>query len=428
MGNFQNSFSGKNTGIVLDDGGKLNQAQQGMSSLILQAEKLKQDTFRKNFEDYSKASDIDPVFVLSDSAMKTQAGLLSQFNNYWGKVYKDRGGNLTQEDQVSMARDKRYLMMQQQQMQSSMEQAMQDRNILSKDVNGNYDHEKGDAKWQNYLQSGTYDNSPLEPSAMTIEDVFGQRKIQTANAYEEPDKSNPDRIAQYSANKEDVGQQITNEAHTKPRVMKDVFNEWSALPQTEKDKKLAENSGQNPILQNYIDNHWQNLVDKKFVNKERPPVKKTTFDWSSPVDDTHNKNKEYTVKPGFEIMTADGKVALPDSYDFSGIPRTTTDPRKIKTVLKPNGKGGFTETPLGESARYDLVSYSPSSDVAIINLKDDTSDGTYQKDNNLAVRGSEVDDLLQRKPFGITRGQKTQSATPITDLTNVFRKKNSEVH
>ena len=52
----------------------------------------------------------------------------------------------------------------------------------------------------------------------------------------------------------------------------------------------------------------------------------------------------------------------------------------------------------------------------------------FAKDNNLAVRGSEVDDLLQRKPFGITRGQKTQSATPITDLTNVFRKKNSEVH
>jgi hypothetical protein len=354
---FTNSFTGKNTGIVLDDGGKLNQAQQGMSNLILQAEKLKQDTFRKNFEDFSKASDIDPVFVLSDSAMKTQAGLLSQFNNYWGKIYKERGGNLTQEDQVSMARDKRYLMMQQQQMQSSMQQALQDREMLSKDVNGNYDHEKGDAKYNNYLRTGFYNNSPLEPSAMTIEDVFGQRKIQTANAYEEPDKNNPDRIAQYSASKDDVGQQIANEAHAKPRVMKDVFNEWGRLPQEEKDKKLADSGGKNPILQNYIDNHWQNLVEKKFVNKTKTPVAKgLTFNlFGRDVKFAPGQQSQGTVVYGDK--TYNKPIEFDGSFKLTNVP--TSGAAKLR---------GTSSSPLSSRGNIEgyLKNYDPDRDVLIL--------------------------------------------------------------
>jgi hypothetical protein len=176
----------------------------------------------------------------------------------------------------------------------------------------------------------------------------------------------------------------------------------------------------NPILQWAVDN-------PKY--RQAPIIPKTTtwttvsqpgngkaFNWNLNIGAEHNRNNEFPLRGQVDIDTDDGKVTLPNSLDFSGIPRTTTDARKINSVLIPDGNGGYTEKSLGESASFDIVTYSPEKDILIIKLKSNTSDRTYREGVNLAVKGEEFDDLLKRKPFGIHRQKLTAQGGSLDNL------------
>jgi hypothetical protein len=181
MANFSNSFTGKGTYTPLPSGQELQRSQEKMSDLILSAEKLKQDTYRRNAEEFSKASDVDPVFVLSDSARKTQAELLNKFNTYWGKIYKERGGNLTEQDKTSMARDKDYLMMEQGNMKATMDRFIQDRETISKDIKGQYAVDEWKPYAQEYYTTGKYNVDSLPIKAGDFKTYLRERSQKNRN-------------------------------------------------------------------------------------------------------------------------------------------------------------------------------------------------------------------------------------------------------
>jgi hypothetical protein len=336
---------------------------------------------------------------------------------------KERGGNMTTDDKMQMAKEKNFILMSQQKMQSEMQMAMAAKDAMNKDVQGTLDHEDIQKRWDDYSSTGNWDASPLMPSALPIEDVFGTRKISTGNAYEEPDKSNPDRIVQYSATKADAALQIANEAHSKPRVMRDVLNEWNRLPQEVKDKKLADKSGQNPILQSYIDNHWKNLVDAKFVNKPRTPsTSRTTFDWNVNVGSGHNQNSKFQDQGVQKIASVEGDFDLPN-YKNLGQVSQTSETQNIPEVIVKDKNGNETVKKLNETALFHVVGFSDKTDKLVIQLDGNSSgDMTYMKGDILVVPASGFNDLLQKKPFGIFRGQ-TPTAPPSTPAKKTYNSK-----
>jgi hypothetical protein len=155
---FQNSFTGKGIATTLPSGEGLQRSQEKMSDLILGAEKLKYDTFKKNEEDFLKASNIDPVFILANSARETQSRMLDSFNTKWGKTMKERGGNLSTDDKIQMAKEKDFILMQQQKMQSDM-QSLQLHEKMAMQSPNKWDAEELNRRKMEYMRTGTYDHT-----------------------------------------------------------------------------------------------------------------------------------------------------------------------------------------------------------------------------------------------------------------------------
>jgi hypothetical protein len=159
---FTNSFTGKGTGILLPSGEGLQRSQEKMSDMMISAERLKYDTFKKNEAEFEKNANIDPVFSLSKAAMETQSGMLNQFNQHWGKVMQQKGGNLSEIDKTNMAIHKNYILMEQGKMKSDMDRMQQDMTLLDKDYLNRYDREEWyNTHYRPFAEGKSYNPDPL---------------------------------------------------------------------------------------------------------------------------------------------------------------------------------------------------------------------------------------------------------------------------
>jgi hypothetical protein len=406
-----------------------------MDNMILGAEKLKTEIYQRNAEQFQKASNVPPEFVLADSAQKTQMGLINAFNQKWGKAFQQSGGNLSDEQKMQMTTDKNVLLMQQQQMQSSMVRAMKDREDVQKDVQGNLDHEDFNNRWNDYLKTGNYDQSPLLPASIspndyfnkdankfkgnpadvtTVENIGGvpQKVTRTASGTEAQGRTwvqdrlhNDDRFAR------GVIQDFQNLKNTNPSLYKQYLDTDINGTVSPDGARASQSVNSNPILKYAQDNYWQNALK---LGESKPVTLKmgsaTKFDYSK-VNATNNQNGLYTPQDGFAAKDATGKVFNLPSYQDLGQKKVVTVDQNIKQIYTKDKNGNETLVPFNQSAKFDITGYSKDKDQILITLDSGTTgDGDYSKGDQLVVPAADFDDVLKNK-YGIFRGQQTTTAT-----------------
>lgn len=426
------TFTGEGTATRFGTSDGLNSAQQRMNNLMMSANKLRYDTFKENQSKFLQMSDVPLETYLSSAYMETQAKLIDKYNKVAEGLLKERGGSfesLTTQDWIELQKGRKFLESEQERMNTDLLRFKEmDKTITSNPQK--WDNEKWKEIKLKYMNSGRLDDVEMPIMPASIDLLLNAKKLQ-GSSYSQvvPVPNNPAQQQQidYSATEDEAIPYVARIALADPQYLEEAKREWEALtPKEQADffdsnnettKRYTALGVTNPVLMNYAKNHASKAIERTPRGtefKDRATGSGSQFNWNLGIGAGNNRNADFTVKQNFEIDTDEGKVSLPDYMDFSGISRTTTDSRRIGTVLIPNGSGGFTEKPLNESARFDIITYSPSTDVMVIQLKDNTSDRTYRAGTNLAVKASDFSDLLERKPFGIYRKPTTQTQTPIS--------------
>lgn len=160
MVQFTNSFTGKGTGIVLPSGEGLQRSQERMSDMILNAEKLKYETFKKNSEEFLKMMDVDPVLSISNAATEYQQGLISEFINYWGKESQKVGGNFSDSQKIQIMKERRFIEAEGSKIQS-MQKAWETEDALVKKNPIDFDEERHVQKTLDFLNKGHFDYNDI---------------------------------------------------------------------------------------------------------------------------------------------------------------------------------------------------------------------------------------------------------------------------
>jgi hypothetical protein len=436
-----NSFTGKGIIAPLPSNEGVLKSQENMDNMLIGAQKLQYDTYKQNAEAFSKASNVPPEFVLADSAQKTQMGLINAFNQKWGKVFQQAGGNLSDEQKMQMTTDKNVLLMQQQQMKSSMEQALAAKDAIQKDVQGNLDHDDfnkrffgdPDIKQPNgYLQTGVWDSSPLLPATKDPDEFFNNEQHQLKNGTD-TDEFHTVTIGgvpqKYVTKANGTIQEGTDLAtaylHTDPGLARGVIKKFQALKETnpslynslldtngdgkvDANEAQAANTVSNPIMKWYQDTYGP----KTIKHGQTTPVNlggnkgATKFDYTK-TSATNNKNDSYATQEGFSAKDATGKVFSLPGYQDIGQTKATTVSQNIKQIYTKDTNGNEVLKPFNQSAKFDITGYSKDKDQLLITLDSETTgDGDYSKGDQLVVPASDFDDVLKNK-YGIFRGQQT---------------------
>lgn len=383
---FTNSFNGKNTGIVLPSGAGVQRSQENMNNLILSAEKLKADTYKKNEEEFLKASNVDPVFVLANSARETQSKLLDTFNTTWGKKMRDKGGQLTTDDKVEMAKQKDYILMQQAKMQQDMEQAQLHNKMTMQNPN-RWDAEEQQNRYNEYIKTGTYDHTepPIKPLSLTDAAMKNINKVATKEYAPEDERKSYSvngvpyyKQTTYSARKEDVIPYIKSAIADNDQYGAGVLKEWNELPAQEKESYHTKNPS-NPILEMAVDKHW-----KEWVKSEEKDVKNS--------QGTGNKagfsvfkgtGKDVTYTPTSARAVKLGTTDYSSFHDIPNIPVDDVTPQDKIRVLSPDGEE---EMQPASNIPADLVGYDENTDELIFTAKSNFIDPTSRRPKGAGMR------------------------------------------
>jgi len=101
---------------------------------------------------------------------------------------------------------------------------------------------------------------------------------------------------------------------------------------------------------------------------------------------------------------------------------TTGSPRRVREITY----GGDKKTSIADSVRFNIIGYSPSDDVIIVKIADNGS--FFYQGQVVALPADKYDDLLKRKPIGISReafrkqqGEISKPAPPSSGVNWVSR-------
>jgi hypothetical protein len=370
----QNLFTGKDVGVLLPSGESGRRSQDNMSSMLIEAEKLKADVYQKNADEFRKASNIDPVFVLADSAQKTQMGLISDFNKKWGRAMQQAGGNLSDAQKMQMTTDKNVVIMQQQRMQSEMEAAQTHNKMVAQNPN-RWSAEEQAKRYSDYINTGNYNftEPPIKPLSLTDAAMKNVNKI-AVKEYHLPEEDKTyakngvnwiDKTT-YSAGKEDVIPYIKN-ALTDDQYAAGVLKEWNDLGEADKEVYHKKNPS-NPIFEMAVDKHWKEWV-KQDVKTERNMVGGSTGGNMR----TWQGNK-YTPTSAMESPFP----SLPSNtyHPLPNISKQITIPISNMELLEPDKAIAGTEKP-NQSIKGFVTGYDENSDKITLLISQDYKDLDY---------------------------------------------------
>lgn len=439
----QRTFTGENTGIKIQPLDRMARSQERMDDMLTKADQIRYSTFKENQSKFLNAMNVDTETYLSTANAEAQSKLIDEYNSKAQALLKSRGGrfeNFTTQDWVELQKGRKYIESAQAKMNTDLERFKMDEQLMKRDGGRNYDPDEWNNIKKTYLQTGVYSEDPLPVKEKAFEGYLSQRsknytdKLQAELETTTLGGIKQKRTAWVNMTPEQAKEEIKQGILLNDGERKNVMKRFAALPVQEQAKWLdtnrdgkvdkTEQGDENGIIawaQQYQPFLSALIKEDTSMYSNVGTNNKTTFDWNIGIGSGHNQNNQFPVRGQVDIATILGKATLPNSLDFSGLPRTTTDARKINTVLEPDGKGGYKETPLGEAASFDIITYSPQDDVIVIKLKSDTSDFAYKEGDVLVVKGSEFDDLLKRKPFGISREiyNKPQKTTPTAQTKTV---------
>ncbi len=169
--NFTTLYTGKGMSAPLPSGQPIQQAAERASDFIIAAEKLKYDTYRKNEEEFLKAGNITPEFVLADSARKNTATAIDLYNKKWAKIFQEKAssGGLTTQDKQQMATEKNFIISQNQKDVADMERYRAVKEAVIRNPN-QYSEEEFRMAEAEYLNSGQFN---LTTPPIKAKDVTG---------------------------------------------------------------------------------------------------------------------------------------------------------------------------------------------------------------------------------------------------------------
>ena len=403
MADFSQTFTGKNTAVVLPSGEGVQKAQQGLSDLILSAEELRYKTFKENEAQFLKNVTIDPVFVLSDSARKYQMQLIEEYNQKWGKRAQQTNYNLSGQDKQTMLTEKNFITSVAQGQLEQMEMYKQHKELVEKNP-GKFSLTEFAKATERYLKTGVYDQTmpawqPLDFGAYANEEA---KKLGfNLDRKEVPVGYNMVATEAWNIPRGKEGEFVVSLLGKNPQADADFFDRWNKADK-EAYYQRGEAEGKNPILL-WAQDEFSGVRRSEQTGKRTIPGAKTTSGFSSklPVDATNNKNDNYDVVP-----TKFGSFDF-NSYLNLGFAETAARSQKIQKYV--DLKTGQEKT-LNGAADFKVVGYSADKDMIIIELvknilpTPDNPEGIIIRTTpNVGLKGSEYDDMLRFK-FGIDRG------------------------
>lgn len=437
MANFSQSFTGKGTAVVLPESGALK-AQEGLSRMVLDAEKLRYEVYQKNRSEFLKNAKIDPFFVLSTSAREYVNGLITNFNQTYGKIAQETKYNLSQQQQMDMQRDHDFIVAEQQNQKAQQERAMATRDWVAANPE-KADYNKFTTDLDKFNKSGIYDGSTMPIKSKSPIGYFNKfAEASKAEWGETPVTAGGERsFATYPFdpnNPKSVYRFFQRAFPGMPyQEQLGMIEEWNAKAPKEEYLKRADlnNDG------TYDENEKQNAIllwaseNPDYINTVKEAGRKlsafkdvstgitTGFDPKRPVSATNNKNDFYDMQEALSLPTKYGVAKLPDY-----MPISTKNPTPIFLTISDyysfdeQGRTSTEKFDEAQSVSVEVLGYSPGRDMLIVKA---TSSGTGKtpifQGNQLAIDAAKYDKYL-KSTFGLWReGFKSRRITEGTFVT-----------
>ena len=409
---FTQSFTGKGTAVKLPESGALK-AQQGLNQMVIAAEELRYKVYEKNRNEFLQNANIDPVFVLSDSARKYQFERINDFNKVWGKRAQETNYNFSDQDKLNMQTHKNLIMAEQQDQLQQYETWKQHRDLIQRDQGENLSIEEFSEATDEMMKGGRYDltTPPLRPLDFGDYIESEARKLQAKEEMTMRGIGGGKAIPEYyTLPAGEESRFIAAKLAENPRARKDFFNKWN---ETDKEKwfRLADENKDNQYSPEEKKNAMLLWAVDTYGKRARPLMRGTPstipglrrsgdttgFDKKLPVSATNNKHDEYDVQKDqiFESVT------LPTFLNFA--PDETS--AKTQSVQSYIDLATGEERTLNKTATFKVVGYSPDKDLIVVNLTKDIpgqGEGYLMAGKDIALRGALYDDFIRNR-FGIHR-------------------------
>jgi len=428
---FTQSFTGKGTAVKLPESGALK-AQQGLNQMVIAAEELRYKVYEKNRNEFLQNANIDPVFVLSDSARKYQFERINDFNKVWGKRAQETNYNFSDQDKLNMQTHKNLIMAEQQDQLQQYETWKQHRDLIQRDQGENLSIEEFSEATDEMMKGGRYDltTPPLRPLDFGDYIESEARKLQAKEEMTMRGIGGGKAIPEYyTLPAGEESRFIAAKLAENPRARKDFFNKWN---ETDKEKwfRLADENKDNQYSPEEKKNAMLLWAVDTYGKRARPLMRGTPstipglrrradttgFDKKLPVSATNNRNAEYDSQGLTPFSTIGGRVELPD-FMITSSKNPTIIPITIRKMYQFDKQGRKTVKTLtnSDTVQGDVLGYSPALDMLIVMAT--TNGNILSKDEIVALDASEYDSYL-KNTFGIYRpslkGKRVTEGTFVT--------------
>lgn len=376
---FTNTFTGKDTGVVLPSGEGVQRAQQGLNAMITQAEEIRYKTWKDNRDQFLKNASIDPVFVLSDSARKSQMSLINNFNKKWGKRAQETNYNFSDQDRQDMLTEKNFIISEAQNQKAQMDRFLQHRDLVAKDTQGmTFDAEAFAREADNYMQTGIYNLSRPPIKALDPSSYLSSLASKETGEYMMGDKSDQITLPSgqvayrsYNIDPKNIGGWLESRLLGMPEQYQlGMVQAWSELAPTEKekwlnmadtnqDKKIDAGEKKNAILE-WAKDRYSKEVLKPNITTPKGVAKSTTE------NEVNIGGGKVKINPG-----AMREGSVPYGGNVYDRPFAFNSPSAIINVPVSGAMRlkGTTTTPLVRdkgSIRAQILEYDPDKDVLVV--------------------------------------------------------------
>lgn len=411
------TYTGQNTGVVLDDGGQMERARTGMMNKYMAAAQTEAQFNKEERDAFLEALDTETVALMSENLLGQQAAMIESYNKKYGDVWRKRKGRLTMEDKVQMQADKKRLEGWQKQKLVDQERWRNDKYRILNDRSGYYDKEAFYEAEAHYLETGEYPVGALQAVPVGLETIIAEQRqrtkglrpkqrtiIQTIDGidfrvpYESTaDLDDPENEALMRKWTYDL---IMSDERALRGAMRDFNKEDQAVKNkyldVNKDGKVDERERQatNPIVQWAIDRNWKLWSEESYGT----PTKITDTSYGSTIWNGKKvfPQPDQSLKIGevwfnkFHSLGGNlgaGSLTIPETAYFLDENETRVSSPKAVTNL-------------------DIVGYDEDRQAVIVAINKDIQLGGWWKDNNIAIPIYDLPDFYKDLPI-VVNGQPT---------------------
>jgi hypothetical protein len=428
------TFTGKNTGIELPSSQGVQSAQQGLNKLVMDIENIRYETYRKNRDEFLKNSDIDPLFVLSDSARKTQMTLINDFNQKWGKIAKEKNYNFSPEDLMNMQTHKNLVISTAQSQVADMERFKQHLTLAQQHPD-RYDATTLAGWADDYNKYGKYEHNEPPLKAIPPGNIIKGLASKYKGGVPKEIIAGTQKGIRYSSfaseqEAEDFAQEVIM---SNDQYMLGGLEEWSALPQTTKDAyfTLADENKDKKYSKAEQDNAIMLWMRKRYG---KDAMQNTDTGWKNIANEKATTTSEPVEVAGAQVKIFPGKRATnrtygdqtysDKSFGFGGNTMLYGIPTKGGKTLE----GDYEDVEKG-SINGRLVLYDPIKHVFVMEVGAGSESADLKSRVLLEIPESNIQDY-QNIPLQLEGGTNTTVALykkPGTWATPTQTKKTGEL-